>query len=191
MSFSTEAVLAVIDALNESGAPYLVTGSLASNVYAPPRATLDADFVVLMKPDELERLFARLEPHFEREPQIAFETATATTQHCLRYRATTFLIEIFEARIDDPHEQSRFQRRRAGDVEGRQAFVPTAEDVIVQKLRWFNELRRLKDRDDVRGIMLYQWDLLDWSYVERWCGEHGSSDVMNEIRREVARLQKP
>lgn len=185
MTYSPQAILQVIDALNDGGAPYIVTGSLASNLYCTPRATVDGDFVVDMAADALEKLFARFSEDFTRESQMAFETVTGKTQHKFRYRHTNFLIEVFEARMDDPHERSRFERRRAGNVEGRTAFVPTAEDVIVQKLRWFKQIRRAKDRDDVRDVMLYQWKLLDWGYLERWCGEHGTLELLHAIKTEV------
>lgn len=172
MTFSPQAVLQIIDVLNASGAPYFVTGSLATNTYCTPRSTIDADFVVDLQPDGLERLFARLGGDFVREPQMAFETVTAKLQHRFRYRQTKFLVEFFEARMDDPHERARFERRRMGEVEGRRAYIPTAEDIIVQKLRWFKQIRRAKDRDDVRSLMLHQWSRLDWPYLERWCAEH-------------------
>jgi len=188
VTFSPDAVLRVIDALNEAGAPYIVTGSLATNVYCPPRSTIDGDFVVEMTAIELERLFKRLEPDFTREAQMAFETVTGKTQHKFRYRATNFLIEIFEARMEDSHERARFERRRAGNVEGRNAFVPTPEDIVIQKLRWFKQIRRAKDREDVRNLMIHQWTDIDWLYVERWCREHDTEDLLNETKAEVQRI---
>jgi hypothetical protein len=74
VTHSRDAVLQVIDALNAIGSPYLVTGSLARNVYAASRSTNDADFVVDMSPELLEALFKELDLHFNREPQMAFET---------------------------------------------------------------------------------------------------------------------
>jgi hypothetical protein len=57
---SPGAVLSVVAALNQTGAPYLLTGSLARNVYLTPRATLDGDFVVEMHDDQRQRLFESL-----------------------------------------------------------------------------------------------------------------------------------
>lgn len=188
MTFSVQAVLQVIDALNAEDAPYIVTGSMASNLYCTPRSTIDADFVVEMGPDQLERFLKTLQPEFEREPQIAFETVTGKTMHKLRHRDSEFLIEIFEANMDDPHERSRFQRRRAGNVEGRTGFVPTAEDVVVQKLRWFKQIRRLKDREDVRLVMIHQFNVLDWTYLEHWCREHETLQLLDEVKHEVEKF---
>jgi len=179
---SPEAVLQVIDALNDSGSPYILTGSLATNLYRPPRSTMDGDFVVEMNANQLEQLFRRLGALFDREPQMAFETVTGKLQHKLRHRESKFLIEIFEANMDDPHERARFERRRIAQIDGRSGYVTTAEDVLVQKLRWFARIRRDKDRGDILMVMASRWDALDWAYIEGWCHEHQSLEMMRQLK---------
>ena len=182
---SPDAVALVIDALNDIGAPYLITGSIASTAYSQPRATADADFVVDAAPDRLQALFVRLGAEFEHEPQMSFETVTGKTQHKFRHRSTKFLVEIFEARMDDPHEQSRFDRRRRETILNRLTYFPTAEDVVVGKLRWFKQIHRVKDRGDLLLVLKRQWDNLDWPYIEHWCREHGTSEVLQALMAEV------
>jgi len=41
-----EALVAVLDALDAAGIPFMLVGSLASNFHGIPRSTRDADFVV-------------------------------------------------------------------------------------------------------------------------------------------------
>ena len=43
----------------------------------------------------------------------------------------------------------------------RDVYLPTAEDVIVMKLRWC----RGKDRDDVAIVLAVQGDGLDFDYI--------------------------
>jgi hypothetical protein len=57
--------------------------------------------------------------------------------------------------------------------------------VIVGKLRWYGRIRREKDRQDIIAVMRYQWQRLDWPYIERWCDEHGTRDTFTELRAEV------
>jgi hypothetical protein len=78
---STDAIGVVIDALNQLGKPYIVTGSIVSSSYSAPRATKDADFVVLIDDAEFARLCALLERDFSQEPQMSFETVTGKVQH--------------------------------------------------------------------------------------------------------------
>jgi hypothetical protein len=77
-----------------------------------------------------------------------------------------FTIELFEL-SSDPHDQSRFERRRKLTLLSREAWLPSAEDVIVQKLRWCKRAKRGKDFDDVVSVLGVQGpDTLDWRYIE-------------------------
>jgi len=184
-----EALELVLRALNQLGCPYIVTGSVASNAYGEPRGTIDADFVVQMQPGDVERLRASLSPEFDAEPQLAFETVTGKTQHKFRHRDSKFLIEIFEAEFNDPHERSRFERRRKQTILGHNTFFPTAEDVVIGKLRWYRQIRRAKDRDDLLKVIRHQMQKLDWPYIEKWCREHGTLELLGDVRREAAEDQ--
>ena len=185
MIYSREAVIAVIDLLNGIGAPYLVTGALATNVYSEPRSTVDGDFVVDMDSAQLHRLFESLQQDFEIEPQMAFETATGKTLHKFRHRRTEFVVEFFEANMSDPHEASRFARRVQGHVEGRLTFIPTAEDILIQKLRWISRLKRSKDIQDVVMLLRYRANRLDWAYIFEWCERHGTRGTLDELKAEA------
>ncbi|MCI0630037.1 MAG: hypothetical protein L0Y44_05215, partial [Phycisphaerales bacterium] len=115
----------------------------------------------------------------------AFETVTGKTQHKFRHPATKFLVEIFEARMDDPHERSRFDRRRVAPFLDRQTFYPTAEDVIIGKLRWFKQIRRRKDHDDLVKVMRRQWSTLDWPYINHWCNQHGTLELLDKLKSQT------
>lgn len=99
------------------------------------------------------------------------------------HRRKPFKVELFLL-SNDAHDQERFRRRLRLEVLGRKLWLPTAEDVIVTKLRW----KRTKDIDDVRNVMSVQRGRLDWPYIEKWCGEHGTLALLNEIRRTVPEI---
>jgi hypothetical protein len=62
--------------------------------------------------------------------------------------------------------------------------VPTAEDVIITKLRW----ARPKDRTDVSEVIAVQAGLIDWDYVHSWTDRHGTTGLLEEIRRSIPPL---
>lgn len=74
----------------------------------------------------------------------------------------------------DVNDQERFRRRRCVGIAGRQTFVPTAEDVVITKLRWSRQGRRPKDISDATNVIAAQTGTLDWPYIERWCDLHGT-----------------
>ena len=53
MNGPLDAALAVTAALDSCGVPYTVGGSLASSFSGEPRASIDADIVVDMTPDQI------------------------------------------------------------------------------------------------------------------------------------------
>lgn len=175
-----DVTLRVIDALNAAGTAYMLVGSFSSNLYGIPRSTKDADFVLQLQGDLGKAFYQKLGSDFEIEPQLKFETNTGTSKQEMRFQGTPFTVELFRL-SEDAFDQERFRRRLTAKLFGRQTFVPTAEDVVVMKLRWF----RKKDRDDIRNVMTVQRGKLDWNYIETWCKRHGTLALMEEIRRSV------
>ena len=130
-----EAVVAVLDALEAARIPYMIVGSLAANFHGIPRSTRDADFVIEAVPGSLQRLGEALPAGLILDRQGAFEPVTGTTRYMIDMLSSPFVCELF-VRSDDPHDQERFSRRLRVRVLDRTAFVATAEDTIVTKLRW-------------------------------------------------------
>jgi hypothetical protein len=56
--------------------------------------------------------------------------------------------------------------------------VPTPEDIVIQKLRW----GRAKDLTDAAALISVRGMLLDWPYIEKWCGIHGSLPRLEAIK---------
>lgn len=157
-----EAVVTVLDALDAAGVPYMIVGSLASNFHGIPRATRDADFVVELPPGSLDRFGGALPPDLTLQRQGAFEAVTGTTRYLIELAGSPFVCELF-VRSDDAHDLERFSRRQRVRVLDRVAFVATAEDMIVTKLRWADAAHRSKDIEDIRNIVAVREPEIDWA----------------------------
>ncbi len=115
---------------------------------------------------------------------MSFETVTMRRRYVADVIGTPFKIEFFLLN-DDPHNQERFRRRRRVPLLDRQVWIPSVEDVIITKLHWAMLGRRSKDRDDVRDVSAVQGDRIDWDYVHRWCDQHGTRALLDEIRASI------
>jgi len=177
---SDEVPAAVVHALERLGLPYMIVGSLSVNVYAFPRSTHDADFVVQFQQHSISEIAAQLGPSFKLDPQVSFEGVTGTTRYRFSVDGTHYRVELFEL-TDDPHDQARFARRQRLKFENGSAWVPSAEDVVVTKLRWFKHANRSKDFDDIRNIIATLADQLDWGYIHSWCDRHETRPQLDEI----------
>ena len=177
---ATDLVKRLIAILNDLVIPYMLVGSYSSNYYGRPRATQDADFVLVVSGDQLKELARRLGPEFKVDPQVSFETVTMTMRHIVHHPATTFKIELFLL-SDDAHDQERFARRRVVDFEGMPTAMASAEDVVVTKLRWSRGGQRSKDLADVAEVLATQRGRLDLDYVRSWCDRHGTREVLERL----------
>jgi len=184
---ANEAVLRVVDALEAQGVPYMVVGSYSSNVFGIARSTLDADFVLELGNTSISRIASRLGEAFQLDPRAPFETVTGTYRYEVRARGSLFKIELFLL-SGDAHDQERFRRRVSVQALGRTVWMPTAEDVVITKLRWSQLGKRTKDTDDVRNIVAVRGNRLDWDYVHRWCDVHGTRALLDGIRADLPEL---
>lgn len=179
-----DAVVAVLDALESIAVPYMVVGSLASNFYGVPRATRDADFVLQLKPGQLQELVDALPAPLALQKQSSFEGVTATRRFVIELAKSPFVCELFLL-SDDPHDQERFSRRTRVRMLDREVSIASPEDVIITKLRWADDVRRPKDREDVRNILALNEERLDLGYIHHWVTEHHTSELFESIRRSI------
>jgi hypothetical protein len=177
-----ELAIAVIEALEAEGIPYLLAGSITSMVYGIPRATKDVGFVVELNAEKLDCLMRRLEEKFGLDPQQHLETTTWTRRHILHARRSAFDVELF-IKSDDPHHAEQWSRKRKllNPILDHPAWMPSPEDVIIQKLRW----GRPKDLIDAEAVIGVQGSGLDWKYIERWCITHGSLAKLEHLKAAI------
>ena len=166
----------VIDACVAEEVEHMLTGALAYNNYGLPRSTNDVDFVVQFATEEkIAKLHQHLAPSVEFDAQVRFDTLTWGSRQIGNTREhPPLIVELFDV-LDDPFAQSMFSRRvEFESIEiGRTIWIPTAEDILVQKLRW----GRPKDLDDAKQLLAIQGsENLDMPKIENWCREHGSLD---------------
>ena len=183
----TDALLALTRAFEDAGLPYMIVGSYSSNFYGIPRSTKDADLVVNLDQADWKKLVSILPPGLELEQQSGFEMVTSTRKELIRVANNIFEIELFHLSKDE-HDSLRFDRRqKVAIIPGVDAYLPTAEDVIIQKLRWSRGAKRPKDFADVVAVMQVQGpSRLDWPYIEAWCGKHDTLDLLAEAKAEAA-----
>lgn len=178
------AVVTMVDALGGEQIPYMLVGSFSTSYWGIPRSTKDGDFVIAADGKLVQLLRQRLGPQYVFDPQRSFESVTATQRRIVTVWGTDLKIELFDL-SRQPHDQERFARRVTTSWMGRQVVIPTAEDVIITKLYWALNAGRGKDRDDARDVIAVQGERLDFEYIHRWADEHGTRELLDEIRRSI------
>lgn len=187
-----ELAVAVIDACDDAGIAHMLTGAFAVSFYGVPRSTRDVDVVVGVDGgNPTLKLIRQLDGVVRFDPQIHFDTLTwGHRQVGTTATDPPLQVEVFEL-FDDDFVQEQFGRRRQffDSRLQRTIWLPTAEDLIIQKLRW----GRPKDLDDARDVLAVQGiDSLDLEQIRTWCHRLSRDAALETVMAEVKRvIEKP
>ena len=175
-----------IEACEAEKVDVMLTGAFATNIYGVPRSTKDVDLVLSGEPQSsLFRVVERLKPKVAFREQVEFDTLTWGRRHVGRtIESPYYLLELFEV-FDDAFVKAQFAERQEIELPSleRKVWVPRAEHVVVQKLRWARD----KDLLDARDVLIVQGtDDLDLSEIRSWCQQHGSEERLEQILVEIS-----
>lgn len=162
------------------GVEHMLTGALACGFHGIPRSTKDVDVVVSVSRSlGMDEIISRLHGNVSFDPQVQFDTLTWGKRLVGKtVQPPPLKVELFEL-FEDPFVMTQFARKRRlfSHQIGRATWLPTPEDLVVQKLRW----GRSKDLDDARDVLAVQGtETLDLAYIENWCAQHGSSQRLRD-----------
>lgn len=181
------AVLAAI--LDDLGIPYVVGGAVASTILGEPRATEDLDLVAAITPANVDAFLSRLEADFYVPTAQARDAVARQASFNVIHGASVRKIDIFVAR-DDALGREEMARRQLVTISTDplvRLFIATAEDIILQKLLWFEKGHRVSDRQwrDVLGVLKVQQSLLDRAYLDRWAVQLRVSELLSRAYHEA------
>lgn len=153
--------------LNRHAIPYMLTGSLAFNVYATPRNTRDIDIVTALLPKHLplikEAFRGRF--YFHEEPIQKEIAGRGVSMFNLIDNQTGYKIDFILIK-NTLYEREKFNRRKAIILEAIDLNVISAEDLLVSKLQWIQQIQSPIQMNDIRT--LWQLPNMDKPYILHW-----------------------
>jgi len=178
----------VVGIIEDTGIPYMVTGSIAAAYHAEPRATRDIDLVIAVSLDEMEKLLTRLDSE-------GFYVGHEAARDALRRRSQFNAIDPESGwkvdwiiRKDRPFSRKEFERRQRVELMDLELPMVTAEDLIIAKLEWARRGASELQLRDALAILLQRGGELDRAYIEGWVDElqldHEWRVVLEEANRE-------
>ncbi|MGQ9629540.1 MAG: hypothetical protein ACUVXI_04385 [bacterium] len=90
-----QVVMIVVRALDRLGVPYLIGGSFASSVHGIPRATMDADLVADMSPQDVKPFVAELKPAFYVDEEMVRSAIESGRSFNVIHLESMFKVDIF------------------------------------------------------------------------------------------------
>jgi hypothetical protein len=165
--------------LDRMAVKYALMGGLAVRAYAIPRATADIDFTLALSRGRLPSLYNALEEqnYSVPEPYKSGWVDQVKRMHLVKLKRYVggrgIDVDLFLA--ESPFQIEVLERRRLADVEGRQLWIASPEDLVLLKL----VSGRLRDWLDVGDVFFTQADL-DVEYMRRWAVE---LDIEKELEK--------
>ena len=177
-----EIVVRVIAALIETGVPYMVAGSFASNLHGVPGMTQNADIVVDADEDAVLRLVHLLEPDFYVSQDAAIAAVRLRRMFNAIHFDTGFKVDLI-IKKNRPFSAEELRRREPGPLAGEQVDFATAEDTILTKLEWARLGDSERQHADAVGLIQVQDSRLDWPYLQRWATDLAVTGLLERARR--------
>ena len=169
--------------LEEIGASYLVTGSVAATLYGEPRATHDIDLVVELSEagrDALPRAFPAADFYLPPPEVVLLESRREGRGHFnIIHHGSGLKADVYLAGDDELHAWA-FRNARHYTVGGLEVRVAPPEYVIVRKLEFYREGGSRKHLRDIRSILSVSPALLDMATLEDWVRRRGLGEQWAE-----------
>lgn len=166
----------VVNIFEELSIPYYIGGSIASSIYGIARATRDIDIAACIDISHVPSVKQCLENDYYIDENMMREAILSKSSFNLIHFETAIKIDVF-ARKGDPYQYNAIQRRRKDtldedDIES-EFYVASPEDVVINKLLWYNMGGKISERQwlDVIGVIKVQGDSLDKDYLKSWSKE--------------------
>jgi hypothetical protein len=180
-------LLRAVEILDELKIAYLTGGSVASSILGIPRASNDVDIVVDLPEAKALPLAEAMKKEFYIDEDAVLGAVRRKSSFNAIHLETVQKLDFFLHR-GDGHSVEEMSRRLSVTVDEaglRSVYIASAEDIILQKLVWFQMGSRVSERQwqDVLGVVKVQGGRLDRSYLARWAPELGVADLLDEALR--------
>jgi hypothetical protein len=171
--------------LNDLGARYIVSGSVASMLYGEPRVTHDIDLVVFLRTEQIQQLAKAYPP-----PQFYVPPSETILREAARQRGSFNIIhadsglkaDFYLAGRDEFHAWA-FRHGKEYSIGQEKIKVAPVEYVIVRKLEYYREGGSEKHLRDIRSMLAVSGDQLDQSELKEWIRRQGVHDQWSKLQK--------
>ena len=188
MDDSVEGALAVAKVFEELQIPYYVGGSLASSAYGPYRATVDADLVADIRPENIDQLVTALSDEFYVDAEMILDAIRHHSSFNLLGHRIFAKVDVFIPK-DRAYSHAAFERRTLRQIDPdseRQVYLASPEDTVLAKLEWYRLGHEVSDRQwaDIKNVLEEQKKTIDKSYLRLWAVELRVTDLLERALTE-------
>lgn len=154
----------ILDAI---GVRHTIGGSIAASFAGEPRSTIDIDFVAALTARHIAPLMAALVPEFYVAEQALHRAVDTLGTANLIHQVSQIKVDLFVAGGTPLDDQQLARRQRVEIRPGQVIYIHPPEDILLQKLRWYQKGGGVSDRQwrDIIAIVRTQGERLDRDYL--------------------------
>jgi hypothetical protein len=179
VSDELEILKSVAARLQSADIAYMVTGSMAMNVYATPRMTRDIDLVVELREADVARVVGLFQGEYYIDRDMVAQAIRNRSMFNMIHNHLVVKVDCV-VRKESEYRREEFSRRRTLNLGGESIAVVAPEDLILSKLEWAKDSHSPMQLDDVRNV-LRSVKNLDQVYLRRWADHLGLTALYQEV----------
>jgi hypothetical protein len=161
-----ELLKTVTGLLDQKGIGYMISGSLALNVYCIPRMTMDIDIIIeLDQANLLDFLEIFSTGYYVNEETVKQEMYRKGIFNVIDHRSGLKI--DFIVRKDTEYRRLEFSRKTRKLLEDIPVWMVSAEDLIISKIEWIQQLQSDKHIHDIQLLLTLPG--IDRDYIVSWC----------------------
>ncbi len=172
--------------LDDEGIPNALTGSVAAALYGEPVTSIDVDIVVNMTPESAARIAQRWRSDLNADEHSFRLAAVNHNIATMLHLPSGLKVDISSLR-DTPYYRELMRRKVRLLPEGitEEIWIVTAEDLLLMKLLWYQELPSEKQWRQALGIAQIRGRNLDWKYIRHWVHELNLNEELTRLASEA------
>ncbi len=188
MNEVVNALAPIASALEQLKTAWCLAGSVASSIYGQPRSTMDVDIVADLKTTDVSEFVRLLNNRYYASEPMILDAIQRESCFNLIHLTTSFKVDVFilKHREFDQASMERIQQDQIGGSDSQlDVWVASVEDVILNKLEWYEKGNRTSERQlsDVNAMLRGQ-RRLDTAYLRHWAEELKLTELLEECLSE-------
>jgi len=156
----------------------MLTGGLAVSFWGLPRTTHDIDIVIEAKEEDKNKIIDGFKKDFYiSEEAVSQAIRQRFTFNIIHYKAGLKI--DFWLTKKDPQRIIEFKRRQKKKIFGKEIYIISLEDLILEKLLWYKESESTRHLEDIEGILKISKG--DLAYIKNWARQQSTIEILEEL----------
>lgn len=177
-----EALIWICHKLDSANIPYMITGGSAVGFWGYVRTTMDIDILIQIYGNQIDPFLKSVEKGAYIDIEEAKRSILNKSMFNIIHNKTCFKIDIIPLNENNIYELEKFKNRVRMNLQNKDIFVISPEDLIISKLLWSKSAggseRQFRDCESIYKI---NSDTLNIDYIEKWIKILKIEDEFNKL----------